>query len=253
MLNQEQTEFYNENGYLVLRELFPEAEIAELRKDLFDKVSEPWDGSCKLGIGYERDKADKDPQNPLGVYFVMASQLLGDRWVKLCLDERLVMPMVDLLGPNVNLHDQKIPMKPPGHVSNQRWHQDWTYERHDRPELAAVLLYLDATGPDAGATKIAPGTHLNGEIPCEREGHANSIADEVIGDNWIQPEMNPGDAIIIHTYLAHSVGDNHSDETKSMVAHVYKTAEAVDTHGNDRQLAELPVARNGKLALTASF
>ncbi|MCJ8328654.1 MAG: phytanoyl-CoA dioxygenase family protein [Lentisphaeria bacterium] len=253
MLNKEQIEFYEQNGYLILRKLIPEDEIAEMRQELFEIIAKPWEGSCKISIPYENEHAGKDPLNPLGAYFVIASQLLGDRWVKLCMDERFVMPMVDLLGPNINLHDQKIPMKPPGHVSDQRWHQDWVYERHDRPDLAAVLLYLDETKPGSGATKIAPGTHLKGEIPHDRESNQISIEDDIIGDNWLQPEMNPGDAIIIHTHLAHSVGDNLSDETKALVAHVYKTAEAIDTHGNNRQLAELPVARNGKMAFEAKW
>jgi hypothetical protein len=45
------------------------------------------------------------------------------------------------------------------------------------------------------------------------------------------------------------VGDNHTNETKSMIAHVYKSARAIDTHGNTRAMGELPVARGGTLAL----
>lgn len=65
--------------------------------------------------------------------------------------------------------------------------------------------------------------------------------------------MRPGDVIIIHTWTAHSIGDNHTDKTKAMVAHVYKTAAAIDIHGNTRAFAELPVARNGKLAITLNY
>lgn len=252
MLTADQKQFYEDNGYLILRECIPGAEAADLRRELFAVLSEPWTGSARLGIGYEKDAAGKDPENPLGASFVMASQLLGDRWFKLTLDERLVQPMIDLLGPDINLHDQKIPLKPPGHVTKQRWHQDWAYEEHDRAELAALLLYLDDTAPDAGATKLAPGSHKRGALPHDRSD-ALAIEDELIGDDWIQPEMHPGDAIIIHTWLAHSIGDNLSDKTRAMVAHVYKTQQAVDTHGNDRAFAELPVARGGRVVLKADW
>ena len=111
---------------------------------------------------------------------VMQSPLLGDRFFRLTMDWRLVGPVVDLLGPDINLHDQKIPIKPPGFITPQRWHQDWAYEEHDRPELAAVLLYLDETGPDAGATKVAPGTHRKALTHDRADNPTKSIPDEVI-------------------------------------------------------------------------
>jgi ectoine hydroxylase-related dioxygenase (phytanoyl-CoA dioxygenase family) len=204
-----------------------------------------------VGISYEAKAAGIDPENPLGAKFVMQSPVLGDRWFRLCLDWRLIAPIVDLLGPDINLHDQKISLKPPGHVSEQRWHQDWAYEVHDRPELAAMLLYLDATGPGAGATGIWPGSHKLGALPHDRDT-SRSIRDERVTRS-IQPCMNPGDAIIIHTWLAHRVGDNATGVTKSMVAHVFKTAAAIDTHGNTRAMAELPVARAGRPAITLNY
>ena|SRR5688572_22986687 len=251
-LTPEQVQFYRDNGYLILRGLFPREEAEAMRRHLLDVLANPWTGSKRLSIGYEKEAAGRDPENPLGANFVMQSPLLGDDWFRLTLDERLVGPMIDLLGPDVNLHDQKIPMKPPGHVSHQRWHQDWAYEEHDRPELAAILLYLDDTAPGAGATMIAPGSHKRGKIPHERKGIL-AIEDELITEKVEQPSMRAGDAIIIHTYLAHRVGDNHSEQTKAMVAHVYKSARAVDMHGNARAMAEMPVARNGRIALTLNW
>jgi len=248
MLTPEQKQFYTDNGYLILRKLFPAEEIADMRRDLFATLAKPWTGSKRVGVSYQKDAEGKDPVNPLGASFVMQSPVLGDRWFKLTLDWRLVEPIVDLLGPDINLHDQKMPLKPPGHVTHQGWHQDWEYEKHDRPELAAVLLYLDATSPGAGATKLAPGSHKRGEIP-HLKPNVLAITDDLITEQTVQPSMNPGDAIIIHTWLAHSVGDNHSGETRSMIAHVYKTAAAVDTHGNTRAMAEMPVARRGKPAM----
>ncbi len=252
MLSDEQKSFYRENGYLVLPALFPRAEAEALRSRLFEILRKPWTGSKRLAIGYDKSAEGKDPQNPLGASFVMQSPLLGDDWFKLALDPRLVGPMIDLLGPDVNLHDQKIPMKPPGHVNPQRWHQDWAYEEHDRAELAAALLYLDDTAPGAGATMIAPGSHQRGKIPHEREDIL-AIEDHLITEKVEQPSMKAGDALIIHTYLAHRVGDNQSMQTKAMVAHVYKSAAAVDVHGNSRAMAELPVARQGRPALSLNW
>src|SRR5262245_44827437 len=122
MLDQAQKQFYDDNGYIILRNLFPRNEIAEIRRELFAILAKPWIGSKRVAVLYEKEAAGKDTENPLGVHYVLHSPIMGDRWFKLALDPRLVEPMIDLLGPDVNLHDQKMPLKPPGHVSKQGWH-----------------------------------------------------------------------------------------------------------------------------------
>jgi len=50
MLSEEQKKFYKENGYLVLRGLFPRDEAEDLRRELLQTVSKPWVGSKRSMI-----------------------------------------------------------------------------------------------------------------------------------------------------------------------------------------------------------
>jgi hypothetical protein len=231
-------------------------------------------GRLAAGIRYEPERSHIDPENPHGLLFVQGTNLLGDEWLSLVLDSRVVSIMCSLLGRegegDVNFHSMKATLKPPGHVSQQGYHQDSYYIHDERPPVdrdpsycpfATVLIYLDETREGAGATKVAAGSHrdangLHGGFYSEanRAGSYNgSIAAEAVEGQYeiLQPEMGVGDAMVIHAHVTHSVGDNATDRTRFALAQVYKDAHAVDVapgEGNTRSWAELPAARGGELA-----
>jgi hypothetical protein len=223
-------------------------------------------GRLQAGVRYEPQRAGIDPENPHGLLFVQGTNLLGDAWVRLVMDRRIVGVMVGLLGDDVNFHSMKATLKPPGHVTAQGMHQDSFYIHDELPEgnercpFATCLVYLDETSAGAGATKVAVGSHknaggLNGGIwrqDRKRGGYFGGIADSAV-DSYeiVQPEMRVGDALVIHAHVTHSVGDNLTDRTRVALAQLYKSARAVDVapgEGNTRSWAELPAARGGKLA-----
>lgn len=71
------------------------------------------------------------------------------------------------------------------------------------------------------------------------------------GFEIVQPKMQAGDALVIHAHVTHAVGDNLTDHTRVALAQLYKSAHVVNVapgEGNTRSWAELPVAREGKLA-----
>jgi ectoine hydroxylase-related dioxygenase (phytanoyl-CoA dioxygenase family) len=76
------------------------------------------------------------------------------------------------------------------------------------------------------------------------------ILDSAIGDDFVECPLDPGDALIIHPHVVHSVGPNLSSITKVSMLVCYKCSDAIDMQpgGNKRSLAELPVSR-GKHAL----
>lgn len=281
---------FERNGFLQIPALFSADECAAWRRSIFEACAQPpanWDdarigadlqsinlkgaasgslGRLQAGMRYEPHRAGIDPENPHALHFVQGTNLLGDAWMRLVMDWRIVGVMVGMLGDNVNFHSMKATLKPPGHVTAQGMHQDSFYIHDKLPAgdarcpFATCLVYLDATCPGAGATKVAVGSHknaggLNGGIYSDqrkRGGYFGGIADSALqGYEIVQPEMRVGDALLIHAHVTHSVGDNLTDRTRVALAQLYKSADAVDVapgEGNTRSWAELPVARGGKLA-----
>ncbi|NKB71847.1 MAG: phytanoyl-CoA dioxygenase [Candidatus Latescibacteria bacterium] len=192
--------------------------------------------------GYQPD--DFNPKNVAGM---MDQTLADDYWFDQFTEPRIVSVMADLLGANLDFHNGKIRNKPPGFHCEQGWHQDWPYERHTTPDLAAAITYLDPTDFEAGATEAVPGSHKEGEFPTQK-GH--TIADEQIApDRPVIIKAEPGDVAIIHVLVVHRAGHNYTQQSRNAIINEYKTAETVDQWNNRCAFAGLPLAREGRLLM----
>src|SRR5262249_17973813 len=152
-------------------------ELAVAREQMHALLHDPDHVRPRVVFSYEPPEEAAqhplDPDNPRRVWMIFDTPLAGDWWYDNIRDRRLVGAMSDLLRPNINFHNGKARIKPPGYGTHQVWHQDWPYERHSSPDLAAAILYLDHTDVGAAATEVIPGSHRQGEWPHDEH---NAIA-----------------------------------------------------------------------------
>ena len=250
ILDPEQKQFFDDNGYLLLKGLYGPAEMEQMRGEFHRLVTEVEDRpkNVKYSFMDAPDGYAPDPFNPRNVIGMMDQTLASDYWFDQFTEPRIVSVMVDLLGPDLDFHNGKIRNKPPGFVCTQSWHQDWPYERHTEPDLAAAITYLDPSGFEAGATEVLPGSHLKGEYPTVENSH--TIPDEHIpAAECLVLEAEPGDVAIIHVLVVHRAGHNYTPRARHAIINEYKTAATIDQWGNSCAFAGLPLARNGQLLM----
>ena len=251
-LSHEQKQFYDKNGYLVIERVFDEDEVTRFRNLTGEILRYPEAAHSRIKIGTFADGGESErtphPENPNFVDLVMDSPLAGDEWFDNIRDPRIVNVMIDILGPNINFHNGKLRIKPPGYVNNQGWHQDWPYERHERPELAAAIFYVDDTEPGAGATWVIPGSHKWGEWKHDN-ARGGKISDDQIpsGLEPVELAAKAGSVAFIHVMTVHKAGNNSSSENLTAIINEYKTAENAPTDDNVTRLAfyDLPLSRGG--------
>ncbi len=250
ILAPEQKQFFDLNGYLLLKGFYSTDEMQTMRRQYHELVTDI--DSRPQNVKYSFMDAPQgyrpDQFNPRNVTGMMDQTLAGDYWFDQFTEPRIVSAMVDLLGPNLDFHNGKIRNKPPGFVCDQSWHQDWPYERHSKPELAAAITYLDATDFEAGATEALPGSHLKGEYPTLGKSHTIP-SDHIADGEHVVLAAEPGDVAIIHVLVVHRAGHNYTALSRNAIINEYKTAEAIDQWGNPCAFAGLPLARNGQLLM----
>lgn len=250
MLTQEQKTFFDTNGYLVLENVWAEAELAEARRQMNAVLRDP--DNAPPGVKFSFETAEEaaqrpqDPDNPRHVWMLFDTPLAGDWWYDNIRDPRIVGAMSDLLGPNINFHNGKARIKPPGYESHQIWHQDWPYEKHTSPDLAAVLFYLDDTEVGAAATEVIPGSHKQGEWAHDEQNAIPQADVEAFGAAPVPLAVRAGSAAIIHVQIVHRATPNATARNRSAIINEYKTRETRDLWGNRCAFAELPLWRNGK-------
>lgn len=249
VLTSEQKQFFNENGYLHWESFFSPDVVAGWREEMAALLAE-FELHHRHDL-FTRDAGPKDapidPANPHRVWRVMDLPLLGDTWFRLACEPRIVAVMSELLGPDINFHNGKAILKPP-HFSPKDWgwHQDWPYERHTQPDLAAAIIYLNDMDADAGATGVLPGSHLRGEWEHVETDGLFSIPEDRVGPEAGPVAVRAGDVLFIHVLVVHRAGINRSATSRCGVINEYKTAQTRDLWGNRMAFAELPLARGGK-------
>ncbi len=248
-LTTDQKKFFDENGYLMVKSLYSPSEIGEMRGQFHELISQTENRPKNMSHSFmsPAEGYEIDSFNPKNVSGMMDHVLANDYWFDHFTDPKVVSVIVDLLGPNIDFHNGKIRNKPPGFVATQSWHQDWPYERHTKPELAAAITYLEDTDFEAGATEVVPGSHLQDEWSTYK-GH--TIADELIPEGTgVVLSAKAGDVAIIHVMVVHRAGHNYTNTSRHAILNEYKTAETIDQWNNRCALAGLPLSRNRKLLM----
>ena len=250
IMDPEQKQFFADNGYLLLKGFYDLEEMAEMRRRYHELVTEIETRPKNVKYSFMDPPADYAPDafNPRNVIGIMDQTLAGDYWFDQFTEPRIVSAMVDLLGPNLDFHNGKVRNKPPGFFADQGWHQDWPYELHSEPDLAAAITYLDSTDFEQGATEVISGSHKAGFLPTE-EGKSTLVQEDVNDSARVVLKAEAGDVAVIHVQVVHRAGHNYTARSRNAIINEYKTAETVDHWGNRCAFAGLPLARNRKLYL----
>jgi hypothetical protein len=246
LLTPEQKAFFDANGYLLLPQLYSPAEVEEARAEMRRLLRSPEQAHPRVKFSYEPEpSADVpvDPDNPHRVWMLFDTPLAGDWWFRQFQEPRVVDAMVDCLGPDLDFHNGKARIKPPGYASHQGWHQDWPYERHSVPELAAAITYLDDTWDGAATTSVIPGSHLRGEWEHDEQ---TLIPEQLVDEPGVPLEAKAGDVAIIHVLVVHRAGRNDTAHNRSCIINEYKTHAAIDRWGNRCAYADMPLRRGGE-------
>lgn len=152
MLTNEHKQFYDTNGYAVVRGLFGADEVAAYREHFM---------TLRKRGSYEGDLAGVDltSHDPLKRYPRMIHMHRWDelslRWV---IDARLNACMTGLLGREPYAVQTMLYFKPPG-ARGQALHQDNFYLRAQPGTCMAAWLALDACDEANGCMQVVPGSH----------------------------------------------------------------------------------------------
>ena len=249
ILTPQQKQSFEDEGFLHLRGFYAGAELERLRAEYHKLVTETEGRPKNMSYSYMDPPEGYPPDdfNPKNVEGMMDQTRGGDFWFDQFTEPRVVSVMVDCLGPNLDFHNGKVRNKPPGFGATQGWHQDWPYERHSVPELAAAITYLDPTDFEAGATEVIPGSHRH--VLPTAEGTSVLVQEDVDESRRIVARVEAGDVIIIHVQVVHRAGRNYTKRSRNAIINEYKTAAAIDEWNNRCAFAGLPLARGGKLLM----
>lgn len=204
-LSDEQMSFYRENGYIHVKGLLSDAEAALYRAELHALAERQGSNdatwSSVQGGGTSLTHSHD-------VHFRSAA------FTRLLVDPRITDIAQDIIGPNVQLHHNKMFIKPPERGSPFPMHQDYPYFPHERHSMIAIILHFDDAPEEKGCVRVYPGTHKLG--PLEAVGQDHHLPEDKYPIDGATPiPAKAGDAIFMSYLLVHGSGVNVSDEPRT--------------------------------------
>jgi phytanoyl-CoA hydroxylase len=244
MLNQEELDRYDQDGYLILRNVLDWASIEPLRQSIADFVDEKileLHVAGKIGdthpeAHFEKRWAIVCHENSLQKGEDRVAQwggsngLINETIYNLIVDLHLTDIIATILGPEIYANgDYWIRPKTPGDPFTTRaWHQDSNYyigkgdsdtvEGMTAPSGKILSAWVPLVDVDEtnGCLKLVRGSHRFGTIAARRNvlKHWVPIGDVTRYGTVSSEPMQVGDVLIFNNLTLHASGNNDSDHVR---------------------------------------
>lgn len=238
-LTPEQIRFFDDHGYLVLRQWIPSALLARLRD-----AGDAWIDAGMQAT--EDDLGGNDflfAERPGGrvMYRVNYLHNKGQAASLELLGSPQVLAVAEsLCGPNFVPTYESMVFKQEGDGEAIPWHQDAVHPRGYR--IFNFDLYLDSSRVGAGALRVVPRSQITRHDVC-------AIANEY---GWEHPdaidvEMEPGDVLLHDVMVVHGSARTQGNALRRTIYYEFRAAEEIlddgpwDREWIDRRLRLVPL------------
>lgn len=232
-LDEDQVAFFEENGYLLLKNVFDEDEVVALGDEL-DRMIDEW-AEEDLGWGgdWREEYLDPDQREATSLIHLHDLQFYSETFARAVQDSRLVTPVAQLIGPSVELHHTTLHAKPPEKGSPFPMHQDWAFYQHEGPEYVDALIHVDDVPSEKGPLQFVEGSHAQGALEhVTGEGQAPHLPTDEYGlDGADEVPAEAGDVILMSYFTIHGSGLNRTDEMRRLVRTGYRNPDNTQLDG----------------------
>ncbi|HET7558703.1 MAG TPA: phytanoyl-CoA dioxygenase family protein, partial [Limnochordia bacterium] len=218
-------------------EVFTPQEIGELSDDL-DWLIETWAMRNAGWSGPWRKKLmDEATEKKSKLVAMHDLQFYSQPWCRaLSSHPKLIAAMVDLLGPNVELHHSTLHVKPPEAGHPFPMHQDNPFYAHQDNRYVDVLVHLDDTCHANGEIRFLDGSHKLGALehitqtpdgPCT----PHLPTDEYRLEDTVPVPAKRGDLVVFNLWTIHGSYLNTTDKNRRLVRVGYRNPANVQLAG----------------------
>ncbi len=220
MLSREQIEFFNENGFLRLEQVYSPDELSAMSEDMNHVMQNfaNWDAAWKGP--WRKDYMDEEEDSKATLVAIHELQHYSAHWLRAITKPELGDAIAELIGTDVvELHHSTLHAKPPSKGAPFPMHQDVPFYPHTDGRYLDALVHLDDADEVSGAIKFLAGSHKLGKL------------EHIMGPN-ISPHLptdrfrledatlipaKAGDVIVFHLWTVHGSAVNHSGRWRRLV------------------------------------
>jgi ectoine hydroxylase-related dioxygenase (phytanoyl-CoA dioxygenase family) len=213
-------ERYHAEGYLILRDVFSAEEVASLaaeavtlieRTELIDTANL----RCRWADHIETAECMFDCFDPV-IDIGPISRFVAH-------DQRILAPLRAIYRDEAHLFKDKLIFKRPG-AKGYGLHQDYISWPEFPASFITVIVAIDPTDEDNGATEVFPGCHQGGLLSA-RDGDYHELPPTAVGHvGSVALDLQPGDIALFDGLMPHRSAPNRSDRWRRQLYLSYNSA-----------------------------
>jgi ectoine hydroxylase len=225
-LNDEQLKQFDEEGYVIIPELFSADEVAVLKGEI-------------PGIFAQRRDENFREKDGDTVRTAFAAHTYNDVYDKFVRHPRILEPAEQMLDGQVYVHQFKLNAKAAFTGDVWQWHQDYgTWRRDDdmpEPQAMNLAVYLDEVNEYNGPLYLVPKSHKRGVLEAGHDTSTTSyplwtldhdLIREMVDEGGIVAPKGPaGTGFFFHGCIVHASPPNISPWDRLIVYVSYNNVE----------------------------
>lgn len=242
-LTPQQIHFFDDNGYVVLRNWIPQ--------DLLQRLQAAGQAWIDTGLQQHSDNPDDAAHGDFAFQFVNGQRTMfrvnyvhnkgQAASLELLGCPQMLAVAESMCGPNFVPTYEAMVFKQEGNGVAIDWHQDACHARNYR--IFNYDLYLDASKIGAGALRVIPRSNTQRQDICQLAGQHGWDA-----PGAIDVEMQPGDVLLHDVMVVHGSAETHGNALRRTIYYEFRAAEEIVEDGPwdrdwiDRRLRLVPLA-----------
>jgi len=218
-VSEKQQQQFNDDGYLIVRELFDSEETSRL-------LAVAKSDQAIIHESYaKKDAAGGESR------LAVRNELKHSPYAAIVQCRRIAESMQSLLGDEVYHYHHKMMLKEPLVGGAWEWHQDYGYWYDNGclfPDMGSCLIAVDRATRANGCLQVIRGSQKMGRIDHHKTGDQTGAdlkrVDAVLARmELVYCELEPGDAVFFHGNTLHRSDQNRSENPRWSLICCYNT------------------------------
>lgn len=220
MITSEEAEFYKENGFLLVKGVFDNKEVEEMKTAIGGILARAAASQFDANSAWGGDYLPQEELNKLVLKVFHDVHYHDASFTRAAIHPNMTAVLSKLIGPNVQLHHSQMLVKPPEKGAAFPLHQDTPYFPHEKHTMLAASMHLDDADMENGCLCVIPRSHKAGLL-------------HHVGRNYLDHKQYPlslatpcpakaGDVLFFNYLTIHGSDKNRSDRPRRSVLFQYR-------------------------------
>ncbi|MFD2118034.1 phytanoyl-CoA dioxygenase family protein [Paenibacillus yanchengensis] len=220
MINHVDAEFYKENGYLLVKNVFSPVEVEEMKEAVERIIHKAAKSKFDSNSAWGGDYLPPEELKKLVLKGFHDVHYHEAAFTRAIVHPNMVEILSQLIGPNVQVHHSKMLVKPPERGAAFPMHQDYPYFPHEQHSMLAASIHIDNATLENGCIQVVPGSHKEGTLPHVGSYYLDHREYPISMGTPCEAEA--GDVLFFNYLTIHGSDRNESDRPRRNVLVQYR-------------------------------